>query len=66
MKFGLRDFDRSLASGFAVDGETQRFPKLDDPEWQKLRYLQGFPRSASAIDPERPNSLPLYRRGRLA
>jgi hypothetical protein len=26
--------------------ESQRFPKLNDPERQKLRYLQGFPRSA--------------------
>jgi len=26
MKFGLRDFDRSLASGFAVDGKLNDFP----------------------------------------
>jgi hypothetical protein len=30
--------------------ETQRFPKLGDPEWQKLRYLQGFPSSADWLD----------------
>jgi hypothetical protein len=37
VKFGLRDFDPSLASRFAVDG-TLRFPKLGDPAWQKLLY----------------------------
>jgi hypothetical protein len=26
MKFGLRDFDRSLASGFALDGKLNDFP----------------------------------------
>jgi hypothetical protein len=26
MRFGLRDFDRSLASGFAVDGKLNDFP----------------------------------------
>jgi hypothetical protein len=33
---------------------TQRFPKLDDPESQKLRYLQGFPRSAYWLDGKIP------------
>ena len=55
MKSGLKDFERSLRSGFAtIRRETQRFPKLDDPERQKLLYLQGFPRSAYWLDGKIP------------
>jgi len=46
MKSGLRDFERSLHSGFAVDGELNNFPSSTIQSGKKLRYLQGFPRSA--------------------
>jgi hypothetical protein len=49
MKSGLRDFERSLHSGFAVDGKLNNFPSSTI---QSGRYLQGFPRSACWLDGE--------------
>ena len=53
MNTGLKiSSDRSVLDSLST--ETQRFPKLDDPEWQKLCYLQGVRRSAYWLDGKIP------------